>query len=87
MAYHINLHPNPTHGLFNLEIKMEEAEELSISVSNIQGLLVLEKRSGLLYAGLQSLKLDISDLKSGIYLLEVRGKNGSVQQKMIKLGE
>lgn len=87
LAYQINLHPNPNYGLINLAIKMEDAEELTISVSNIQGLLVLEKRSGLLYSGQQILNLDISHLENGIYLVEVRGKNGSVQQKMIKLGE
>lgn len=87
LAYYINLHPNPNYGLINLEIKIEDTEELTISISNIQGLLVLEKRSGILYSGLHSLKLDISDLESGVYLVEVRGKNGSVQQKMIKLGE
>lgn len=87
LAYEISLHPNPSSGIVNLEIKIEEAEELNISVSNIQGILVLEKSSGLLYSGQQNIILDISILKSGIYLVEISGKNGSIQQKMIKLGE
>ena len=86
-AYQIHLHPNPSSHTVNLETNMEDAEELTISVSNIQGLLVLEKRTGLLYSGIQSISIDISGLESGVYLVDVRGKNGSVQQKMIKLGE
>ncbi|NPD47569.1 lamin tail domain-containing protein [Lentimicrobium sp. S6] len=87
LAYEIKLHPNPSAGMVSLEVKLEEAEKLNISVSNIQGVLVLEKNSGFLYSGQQSLWLDMSHLESGVYLVEVRGKNGSVQQKMIKLGE
>lgn len=87
LAYQINLHPNPSSDIINIAIKIEEAEYVDISISNIQGLHVFSKRSGLLLPGKQNLSLNISHLESGLYIVEIRGKNGRVQQKMIKLGE
>lgn len=86
-AYEVLIHPNPSATFINLDVYLEEAEELSISISNMQSHIVFMQKTDWLYSGRQTIKLNLESLKTGVYLMEIRGQKGSLREKIIKIEE
>jgi len=73
----ISLYPNPTNGLLFVE---GLADESNVQVYTMFGQKVLERK----VKG-SRLELDLTAEQSGIYLLIIRGEQGSLSKKLIKL--
>ena len=71
----INIYPNPTNGLFNIESKME----LYYSIYDYSGKEIV---SGKKDCNIQ--QLDLSNFKSGIYLLKLHNNQQQYTTKIIK---
>ncbi len=78
------MHPNPTATYVDLEFKSPVAEETSIDISSITGKKQLIVRQWV-KAGSTTIRINISDLKSGTYLVKIRNGRFSTTQKLIKL--
>ncbi len=78
----INLFPNPTTGDVNLQIDMPFQDNGRVVVTDLSGKIVLERN---LSAGgtLGMIKMDVSRLADGIYLVQYQGKSNSGVQKMV----
>ncbi len=77
--------PNPTaDGLFNLKINLEKPSEIDIQVSDIQGIMILQKYPSRLPAGVHTLPLRVGDVP-GMYLVNVRSSERQEVLKVVRL--
>jgi PKD repeat protein len=73
----INVYPNPSTGLFFLEVSGAE-QAVNISIENIQGQVV--------YEGVNTgnrMELDIRNQSAGVYMLHLSNEQGRVVRKLI----
>lgn len=81
-AYQINVSPNPNQGTFNVQIDQASAESLQISILNMTGSRVYQKNMEQPSSSLwETIKLN--HLASGLYLLEVQGRDQISTKKVI----
>lgn len=74
--------PNPNEGLFNIEIKLQAEENLTIKVFNMQGDIVFSEQ--LDHAGGKLEKIiDISKHSSGIYHLHIISPTETLNKKVV----
>jgi hypothetical protein len=85
-SFNVNVYPNPTNGVSNLLVKLEEAGSISINVVNILGETVYNLESNKSNAGYYSTTVDLSNQPNGIYLAYVtlNGKQKSVRINLTK---
>ena len=77
----LSVHPNPSKGIFNLDLVEVNSGEYVISVTNILGEVVyFETRN---VNNTSSTKLDLSNLNNGIYMLNVQNENSNINKKLI----
>ncbi len=77
----ISVSPNPSAGIFNLELDSKQSDDFqSLQVINAQGQVVYKLTSSEIQ-NLEQLQLDLTDLESGVYLLQLFGlkNNGSTR--------
>jgi hypothetical protein len=79
----LQLHPNPTSGLMNLDIHCGQDQSAVISVYDLSGKRVYNDNTGLT-AGDQSVQLNLSALPSGVYVVEVLMPEGNQRMKFVK---
>ncbi|HMT29968.1 MAG TPA: T9SS type A sorting domain-containing protein [Bacteroidia bacterium] len=63
--------PNPAVDVVNANFNLLKDTEVSMNVSNISGQVVYASKSTNYSAGSHTVKLDVSHLNSGMYLLEI----------------
>jgi len=67
--FNLKLSPNPTNGLVQLQFKTME-ENVSIKIYSLTGQIVYQKNHNA-SLGMQSLKIDVRHLESGVYNLSI----------------
>ena len=78
------LYPNPAHDYTGIQLKQSSAnEQNSYTIYDIAGKMVATKVIGAVTAG-QIERVDLSDLKSGYYLLSLSVNGATATQKIIK---
>ncbi|MBK7851473.1 MAG: T9SS type A sorting domain-containing protein [Bacteroidetes bacterium] len=78
------INPNPSSGLFNIQVKTKEKSYLSIS--NIFGNLLF--RSNIIPGNnIEQLSVDLSTMANGIYLINLQIENGVAVQKLLILNK
>lgn len=81
-AISLNVYPNPSNGIFTVELNALTEIEGQITVSSIDGKLIY--MSAVSGNGLISQSIDVSEIASGIYYLKVDTKHGSKTYKLMK---
>ncbi len=81
----LGIQPNPFQGELQLLLHCVEADELQMTVSSMNGTLVLSQHLGLVKQGLNYLQLDGRSLPAGSYLLRLSGSHSAVTKSIIKL--
>ncbi|MBC7552978.1 MAG: S8 family peptidase [Taibaiella sp.] len=76
------LFPNPGKGNFTLDYTGDAAEQLSISVMNLNGGVVCN-RQWTVGSGFNRSPIDLSAVSKGIYIVDITGKSGSVSIKTV----
>lgn len=69
--------PNPTPGLFHVEVNCDDSELQEISIFNIKGLLIDQREKVIS-------DFDLSGQSSGVYILVVKTSFGYTSYKIIK---
>ena len=84
--FNVNVYPNPTNGVSNLLVDLEEAGTIGITVVNILGETVYNFQSEKFSAGNYTTNVDLSNQPNGIYLayLVVNGNQKSVRINLTK---
>lgn len=79
----LDVHPNPTSGLVNLDVMLQEDQNVDVSVYDLSGKVVYTSHETIA-AGGQSLTLDLTALPSGVYFAEMKSSAESKVVKVIK---
>ena len=66
-----NVYPNPSNGEFSLAMNLEADSKLTIDIVDITGQVVKTINQSKLSAGINSIKIDGTDLSSGIYFVKI----------------
>jgi len=79
----ILIYPNPTEGVFTLNLKSQESRLSKVQIYNMNGLLVLEQKINQLD---RQYNLNVSHLSSEVYIIQVTGNNGEMwRSKLVKI--
>ncbi len=83
----VNIYPNPSNGLFQLDFQLDETSNVSISVVNMEGK-IIHSHKAKVTAGEQSMDMQFNFLPMGTYILKINVKSltsGSEKVKHQKL--
>ena len=78
----LNIFPNPSNGIFNLQFELPESGNTLIRLFSAQGRLIYQYELGVFSGPFQD-RLDLSNNFKGIYFLEIRQNSNSITQKII----
>ena len=71
--------PNPSNGLINLRLELQQAENGAITVTDLTGKMVYQAG----HTSNENIEIDLSSLDSGIYLVQFRGTDSIATRKII----
>ena len=77
----VEVFPNPSHDLFQVNIQLEGTQAVEWSVWDLAGKEI--RRENLLPVNKLETQIDLSDQEAGIYLLKVKGETGTTFQKIV----
>lgn len=80
----IRLFPNPVEENTNLVFELIQKEEISIKLLDINGKVLKILFEGQKPAGIHQLNIDMSDLPSGVYNLQMQSNTRKTLQKVVK---
>jgi hypothetical protein len=75
--------PNPVKGSTSVKITLAEAANVSVEITNMVGQSVSVVNNGRLASGTHNIKLNVTDLTSGIYFYTVTAGTQKLTKKMI----
>lgn len=78
-------YPNPFNSSTSVAVELPSETDLTLSVFDATGNLVLNAYDGILSSGRHNISINAEDLSSGIYFYKVTCKFGSLYRKMILL--
>ena len=76
------VYPNPSTGVFMVEVNPDKKEDISISVSNAIGEVIYQSNHQNISSSLQ-LKLNLINEAKGIYFVQIKTDHSSVVKKML----
>ena len=76
-----NVYPNPTTGVFTVELNNIKADDYKISVTNVLGQEVYTSTKEL--TTLVSERIDLSSFDKGVYILEISNSESTLSEKII----
>lgn len=82
-ASSFSVYPNPTTGNVNLNINLADANDLTISVTNVLGATI--KTVNMKNVSFATEQIDLSNLQSGLYLMKITSKDGMSTVKKIEV--
>jgi len=80
----VNVFPNPTNGVTNVEFNTKEAGMATVEVYNLIGERVVFNTLGNLPAGLNRANLDLSGVEAGIYLVNLNAGGETTTMRVTK---
>ena len=78
----LNIYPNPTRGIFNIEFVSEEIDNFEITIIDSYGKLIFEEIK-IDFAGEYNNQLDLSSYPAGVYILKIKTKESFVNKRII----
>ena len=78
----MRIYPNPAVESVNIQVASSKNEQVRLTISNLLGQVVYTE-STQLYNGINYMKVNVSNLKSGVYVVNVKSNSGSTTQKLI----
>jgi hypothetical protein len=76
------VYPNPSAGLFNVNLDLSNKQTLSLRVFNAMGQLLREEHLGMLTGSVRK-QIDLSGFPKGVYFLQMAGDAGIVTRRII----
>lgn len=77
-------YPNPASDIVNLELDLKQSGEGSLKIFNLAGTEVLVKDNVALFAGKETIGVSVGGLPAGMYLYQIKTKEGIFKGKIIK---
>ena len=79
----IHVYPNPSAGKLNIDFALTESDQVSFSVTNLLGEVVLSWNKNYSVGGNISEQTTLENLASGVYLVNVSNKKINFNQKIV----
>lgn len=76
------LFPNPSRGMSTISFSNSQNQSFVIELIDLQGKKILDVVNSVLDAGNHAIDLDVNNLQSGMYLVQVKTENGMFVHKM-----
>lgn len=76
--------PNPTMNTLNISYNITQSDEVSVSVYDLGGKVLIEKHYGKQSQGSHQHELDMTELPNGSYMIKLQGGRNSIIKKVIK---
>ncbi len=80
-SFTINVFPNPAKDYLNVNLNLDKATQIAVELIDMTGKSIIRNDYGRI-AGEQALRLDFSDLKKGLYVLQVKSNAETVAYKI-----
>jgi hypothetical protein len=77
------IYPNPVKDIVNIDIQTNDPGEVQMSLYNILGTEVKKWETYYLNSGIQKVQLDLSQFKTGVYILRLT-KQGQTKAQILK---
>lgn len=78
----VSIYPNPSDGIFNLELNKNLGESIDVSIFNLSGQLVYTKQFSLDEED-QINTIDLKELEKGVYTVQVISEKGNINRKLV----
>lgn len=78
----INIYPNPNTGNFVIEMEITKPQDLEIKLINVIGQTIYEEKISK-YSGDYKKEIELPNIKSGVYYLNIETKEGVIRRKVI----
>ncbi|MBC7776253.1 MAG: T9SS type A sorting domain-containing protein [Phycisphaerae bacterium] len=75
--------PNPSEGVFFLDIQSEKSQDVAVNIFNLEGKMILEQTERSLTSGRQRLSFDGSNWAAGMYFVALKTASGSSVRKVV----
>ncbi|MCA1750354.1 MAG: T9SS type A sorting domain-containing protein [Cryomorphaceae bacterium] len=79
----LNLFPNPTSGILNVEFDLTDAQTTQIDIFDVAGKRVLSKALGTMGAGYHMSTIDMSAMQPGVYVINFTTEQGTEARKLM----
>jgi Secretion system C-terminal sorting domain len=79
--YNVNIYPNPAKDFINVTLDLKEASQVSMELIDITGKQIMKNEYGN-RSGEQKFRFDFSDLKQGLYLMQLKTNKETVSYKI-----
>lgn len=84
LAQQVNLYPNPAIDKVSIRLTMNDPQDITITVYNIQGIQKYQTSANILNLGNQVITIPLSDYKSGVYFVKISNQQGEkIVRKLI----
>ncbi len=80
----MQVNPNPTSNVTNINLQLPAADVLTLSLYNTSGVLLKTIDLRQKPKGMYNYQLDLTELKNGLYLILLRTTEGTITRKIIK---
>ncbi|HHN48816.1 MAG TPA: T9SS type A sorting domain-containing protein [Bacteroidales bacterium] len=79
----LSIYPNPANEILFVDYDHQMPAQVVISIADISGRIVQQKNFGRLSSGKQTLQIDISSLKNGVYLVQMNNGAETLSNKLV----
>lgn len=83
-AWEITVFPNPTSNYLQVRFNLPTEDEITISLYDVQGKILLVKHFGKHVSGMHQRTLDLTNVTEGTYVCRIVSQNNSITKKIIK---
>ncbi|MBS1630475.1 MAG: T9SS type A sorting domain-containing protein [Bacteroidetes bacterium] len=78
----VNLYPNPTADVANLEFSLAQNSKVTVSVMDAMGRTVSVLADGYMNQGAQKIQIPTANLAAGVYNISIRTEQGNLTQRL-----
>jgi hypothetical protein len=79
----MDLYPNPASTFANLEMNVAKKGNVSVKIYNVTGQIVAKVANQEYAAGKYNLKVNLENLQSGMYVINMTTADGSITKKIM----
>lgn len=80
----INIYPNPTKNIFNLEFNSSSIELYNIKLYDLNGNIIQNLNNGYSSSGLNIIEIDLTNFSNGTYIMKIELGKEVISRKVIK---
>jgi hypothetical protein len=77
----LSVYPNPSNGTLFINTTMQQAQNISLQVTDVTGAVVKQLANGALFSGKQTISVDMNDLSNGMYMVRLTTAGGTTTKK------